>query len=740
MQQPTQILKGRTATLAGAQPSAGGLTPREMVAILRRHVLLIISLSFLGLMGGGTSWFLLKQFAPKYTAKTYIEVLTPTTTDPLVITAAMPHKDIAYQFRVSMAALIKQQRTLEELLQRDKIRETKWFTQFDNDIAEAVEDLEDHLGAAPQRESQYIMMSMTCGDKKESALIVNEMVDLFITSRRHSAKGDIAGKLAELTRQLSDIERDLLRAEDELDDIRRQSGLTGLSSDDQFRNIIHVKMADLEIQQDELAIEMKQYESTLASLEERAKGPLTVEVEQQIENEPIMVALAQRLVILEAELARKLTRLGENHRQIREVEEMIKQIKEARKVRQAAIGEQTRQANISNMQDYVNALQSQLNELEKMRKAAAVEQRELDRYKALYDQRAAIRDELQKRRDQIKGQISKYRIMHEDPEAPKVRATSLAPEPLEISSPRWQVHFPAGTVLGFLLGVTLAFIIELLNDLVRTPSDVGKYLHIPLLGVICHADEDEQVEGVDLCHVVRQAPYSIISECYRQLRTYLKLSGSAQAAKTLLVTSGSSAEGKSSVAVNLATTFVAEDKKVLLIDTNFRKPASLTMFPRQVADSRRTDGGDFGLSNLLTGQCSNADVIRPSGIDGLDIIDCGPLPANPAELLSNSKMKQLLQENRDSYDYIILDGPPVLLVSDAKILAAQADSTLLVFNAAITRRGAAQRTIRELIEMNHNRLMGCVLLGVRALKGGYFEQQFRSYQDYQKVQLANIIH
>ena len=123
----------------------------------------------------------------------------------------------------------------------------------------------------------------------------------------------------------------------------------------------------------------------------------------------------------------------------------------------------------------------------------------------------------------------------------------------------------------------------------------------------------------------------------------------------------------------------------------------------------------------------------------LDVIDCGPLPANPAELIGSNRMRQLLRDQRDVYDYIILDGPPVLLVSEAKLLATQADSTLLVFNAAITKRGTAQRTIRELQGINNNRIIGCVLLGVQALKGGYFEQLFRSYQDYQTVQFADII-
>jgi Mrp family chromosome partitioning ATPase len=101
-------------------------------------------------------------------------------------------------------------------------------------------------------------------------------------------------------------------------------------------------------------------------------------------------------------------------------------------------------------------------------------------------------------------------------------------------------------------------------------------------------------------------------------------------------------------------------------------------------------------------------------------------------------MKQLVEQQRENYDYIIIDGPPVLLVSVTKILAKLADSTILVFNTAATRRGAAQRTISELREVDAA-VVGCVLLGVRTMKGGYFQEQFKSYQEYQKLQLAHSI-
>jgi Mrp family chromosome partitioning ATPase len=101
-------------------------------------------------------------------------------------------------------------------------------------------------------------------------------------------------------------------------------------------------------------------------------------------------------------------------------------------------------------------------------------------------------------------------------------------------------------------------------------------------------------------------------------------------------------------------------------------------------------------------------------------------------------MDQLIKNQRENYEYIIFDSPPVLLVSDAKILAKFTDGTVLVFNAGATRRGAALRTIRELGQVNAT-ILGCVILAVKAFKGGYFEEQFKYYQEYQKLQLAHPI-
>jgi len=348
-----------------------------------------------------------------------------------------------------------------------------------------------------------------------------------------------------------------------------------------------------------------------------------------------------------------------------------------------------------------------------------------------YDKGVKIRDERSEMLDTLKEQIEKLKTLHDDPETPKVLSVGKAPPPLEmVFSRQWWLWFPSGTLFGLLLGVGLAFLLELANDLVRTPSDVARHLRIPLLGVIPDASEDSQVRRIELCHAVRLAPYSVISEAYRQCRTNLMMSDDQDSLKTLLISSGKAGEGKTSVAVNLATTFVTAEKKVLLIDANFRQPHLHALFPK-LETKPSVKNFNFGLSSLLTRQCTPAKAIRSSGIEGLDVIDCGPLPANPAELLGSLRMAELLKDQSRKYDHVIIDGPPVLLVSDAKVLAGLVDATVLVFNATMTSRGAAQRAIRELREVNA-RIIGGVLFAAKAIRGGYFQEQFRSYRRYQK--------
>jgi capsular exopolysaccharide synthesis family protein len=718
--------------MTAARGQAAGMTPREVLAILRRHWFMIVFLMLFGFGCGVGSWFVLMAVWPRYTASTFIRVLPPVEKDPTVMQPHLVAKDIQYGYRLSLAMQLKSQNVLQQLVDRDKIQATKWFQSFgdtrDVRIRKSIKDLNKHLGASPQRDGDSIIVSMTCGSKEESALIANEMVALFVSGQGSSKKKDVADKLSQLqVRQLS-VQRDLDTSEQELDNVRRRYGFADLEERG-FMPVIDIKLSDLEAEQSKLLQDISQIRSAMERLALQAQGPVQVQVERQVETDSVMISLSQQQALQESLLASSLTRFGEDHRVVQNIKKYVDAIKEEKAKRKAEIAEQTRQANLRDAQDQLITMEQRLNQLESLREETNKRKSEMDLARAQYEQRLKIRDERRTMLNSIKEQVEKLKILYDDPETPKVQLVALAPEPLEVSFPRWQIFFPTGAVLGLLLGIGMAFLVELLNDFVRTPKDVAVHLHIPLLGTIPDTDEDDMLDGIEPALAAKQAPNSIISESYRRMRTNLKLSETAANARTILITSGGAGEGKTTVAVNLATTLVADGRKVLLIDANFRRPSLHTIFANSGAPGQNPAQVTAGLSTLLTGLCSLQDAIRSSGTEWLEIIESGPMPANPAEMLGGEAFRQLIRQQREKFDYVILDGPPVLLVSEAKLLAKSVDGTILVFNAATTRRGTAARTIGELKQVDAV-IFGCALVGARMLKGGYFREVFRAYEEY----------
>ena len=739
MAEERPIASNRITRLAGPRlPATSSMTPREALGILRRHILLIIVLTILGVIIGGAGWYLLHKHLPKYTATTYIKVLPPIEPDPMDVAKPQVPMNILYGYRQTIANLIKQQSNLQNLLESDVVKKTGWFEHRGRSIRKAVKYLDRHFRAYPHRDAEFVEVSMTCRDAGEAADIVNEMVRLFIARQGTVERGKVSDELKMLQERQHRVKAELDAADRSLDEVRERWGITDLAMPvgRNFQHTITLKLNNLELEKDKLELAIRQLSANISNLKDLATGPITEQIEYAIERDPVMVTLAQQLIFLEAQLSGALTKFGENHRVVLRTREQIDEIKKGRELRKAEIAKQTSRANLENARDGLHVLQERFEQLEQLREETEAKKEELDNARVQYEQRLKIRDERVAMLDLIKERIEKTKMTYDDPKTPKVQAVEPAPIPLEmVFSRHWYLWFPGGTMMGFMFGIGLAFLVELANDLVRTPSDVAKFLRIPLLGVIPDASEDSQVRRIELCHAVRLAPYSVISESYRRCRTNLKLSGTAESLKTLLVSSGMAGDGKTSVAVNLAATFVAADKKVLLIDANFRQPNLERLFPKIQTDELEEKLGvesfDFGLSSVLMNQCGAKEGIRPGGIEGLDVIDCGPSPANPAELLGSPRMEELLGRQRNNYDHIIIDGPPVLLVSDAKVLARLVDTTILVFNATATSRGAAQRTIREFEEVNAN-IVGCVLFAARSMKGGYFHQQFKSYRKYEK--------
>lgn len=194
-------------------------------------------------------------------------------------------------------------------------------------------------------------------------------------------------------------------------------------------------------------------------------------------------------------------------------------------------------------------------------------------------------------------------------------------------------------------------------------------------------------------------PRSQFSEQYRTLRTNINFSSPDKAINSILVTSASQSEGKSTTAANLAIVFAQEDKKVLLIDADMRKPTMHYTF---------STNNMMGLSHLLIRKCSIEEAIKHTKVKSLDLITCGPIPPNPAELLGSNSMNRLMTQLKEMYDIIIIDAPPILAVADSIILANECDGTILVINSGETEKSKALKA-KEAITSSKSKLIGAVV-------------------------------
>ncbi|OQY08039.1 MAG: hypothetical protein B6I25_00030 [Planctomycetales bacterium 4572_13] len=750
---------GRPPMMPPRGPAAGGpmaMTPKDIVGILRRHIWMIIIFTIIGTVIGGGAWFLCDRYIPQYTSMRAIDVAMPITEDPLKIATSQVAKDIYYQFRFTKASLIKQDHMLKQLLDNsDDIKTTHWFKKFAKlnaageivgdkakALDEALEDLKDNLGASAPRDNNFLLVSMRCGSARDAKLIVDEMVRIFLRQQQELAQSGLKGELAQFNDQRDKIQTTLNQLESSLESIRSGTRFArlNLGENQSFRDYMDEKLADLETSYSDLDGEKGRLESVIATLRARAEAfDFDERVQEQVENDSVARQMRSDIARLEPQLDQQLSRFGEDHRRVKETQASLRQMRQAYAKRQYEIGQILRQSNLLAAEESMAALVQEAESVTAQLQLAHAEYKDIDRIRGDYAQYEQQRQEKLARLEEMNTLLEKKNAQHNDPGLSKLSSPYAATNPREKSFPNKMMFFPGGFILGLMAGLGLAFLIELTNDLLRSPSDVMRHLKVPLMGMVCHVDDDEDVDGVDLYHVVRQAPYSIMSECYRQLRTNLKLSGAdGQAKKTLLITSGQGGDGKTTVAVNLVSTLLAENRRVLLMDANLRRPSTPRLFPHSADDGSAIDTSDYGLSNYLMGQCDSANqVVRASGIEGLFIIDSGPLPANPAELFSGERMKSLLGYCESNFDYVIIDGP-AMLVSDSKTLAAQVDGTIIVFNTANTHRGAAIRMLREMREI-HADIVGTVLMGVKSRKGGYFQEIYRSYQEYQRVQVEQPV-
>ncbi|HEY2345012.1 MAG TPA: polysaccharide biosynthesis tyrosine autokinase [Xanthomonadaceae bacterium] len=279
--------------------------------------------------------------------------------------------------------------------------------------------------------------------------------------------------------------------------------------------------------------------------------------------------------------------------------------------------------------------------------------------------------------------------------------------------PNLRNNLMMATFFGLLLGAGLAIFFDHLDDTLKTAEDIETQLRLAVLGVVPRSRELSPLEAL-------KDQRSGVAEAYRSVRTALQFSTDSGVPRTLLVTSATPAEGKSTTAIALARNFAQLGKRVLLIDADLRNPS----LHRSLAIDNAT-----GLSNVLSGAANPQDVIRNLPDGSLQVMTSGPLPPDPAELLAGSKMLSLLTVALAKYDQVVLDGPPTMGIADAVILAHIVKGTLLIVEAGGTRRDVALGALKRLTSARAH-VLGALLTKFDARTSGYYYHYDHYYYDY----------
>ncbi len=382
-------------------------------------------------------------------------------------------------------------------------------------------------------------------------------------------------------------------------------------------------------------------------------------------------------------------RYGPNYSKVRDVQEQIARIQER-------MHDSRGRLDRADSRDLLDAIEQSLKTVKAMR-ARFVRNFEEDLAKA-----KAVEDDLLIGAN-LKANLERHRALFNNV-VDQLKQAQLAGDYGNISAqvleparalrhpvrPRVALTLALALMAGLVLGAGAAVISDRVEQRIRTPDEMCRSLEFPLIGLIPQLADAQLAASGAIGRISQTSPRSALAEAYKATRTNLEALRRSRRVRVILVTSPRPGDGKSTTTSNLAIALAQAGRRVLLIDSDLRRPSQDRLHGLQC---------DRGLANLLGGPGSLVDVVQPSAVAGLDILGVGAVPPNPAELLMSPRLVEVLDEARGAYDVVLIDSSPLLAVTDPTILGAVTDSILLVARLGSTSQKDARRSVAMLQDL-----------------------------------------
>lgn len=566
------------------------------------------------------------------------------------------------------------------------------------------------LSSAQKRESRIVTLSVSHRDPKFAVELANKHVRTFLAftkGLRSKGSGDVSKFLSQ---ELDVAEKRLRKSEKDLYKFRAENDILSVSLEDK-QNILArdiarytAALSDARIKRIELG--------AIRARAQRLKGIEVLEspIFALSENRLAASSLKQQYIMEKKRMAELQQELGPKHpqhqNQAKRVAELYASLKKTAKLAMREIDERHAAAWAAEARFRA--------EVERLKKEAF----------ALGPKAVAYnRIKRQKRSDEENYNLVLGRLRASELTG-RNEQTNVSPHASArgavLVSPRLRLNVAVAFMLSLILGIGMAFLLEFMDRTIKSAEDIERTVGAPLLGIIPVVEELANATGPDAQRDrdlwVFENPTSRAAECTRSIRTNILFSAADRSLKTLTISSPRPREGKTTSTIYLGTTMAQSGQKVLLVDTDMRRP--------RLHKSLGVPKGR-GISNVILGDSTLDDVIKTTDVPGLFLLPCGPQPPNPAELLHTKKFTEVLRDLEDRFDWVLLDSPPLLAVTDAVVLTRLSDGVILVAQAGKTLTDDIALATRQLRDVDAP-ILGAVLndMDLSDRRYGYYYYQY----------------
>lgn len=590
----------------------------------------------------------------------------------------------------------------------------------DSRLVNIVLDLKENITAAREGGTNLINITARSDDKKRAQKIANTAARTYLIEHNNEINKRALESRKFIEDQLELVGERLKLAEEEVMRFRGENRLLAL--DTQTSSLL-VKSADAETEYLATVKNIEEIRQMIERLNAASSKTIGINESFYIKDAPTLYQeLNTKLVARLLEKETMLLTYTEEHPKIKEatnnIKELVSNMKAHLMERLAAA-----QKDAEAMQTRIDGFQHQLLLLPDKGLALARLEREVKLNEKIYAE--------------LESKLQEAKIM----EAAKIQEVTIVKPALEPRVPAKQsqvmVKALVGVILGCIIGLVFAFLYETMDTSISSVQEVEEFTGVRVLGVVSPPDHKAIKEFFKKLYrsaeftetfLSRRArllthfmPNSAYAERFRALRTNIQFAGPPEQQKVIAFTSAVSGEGKTVVAVNTAIAMAQGRNKVLLVETDLRKPIISILFGlAPVPGLSEVILGSYiwrdvirTITDVILGDMSLEEVMCTPGLDNLHIISCGHLPPNPAEIVASKNFAAFLENVRPEYDRIVIDLPPVLTAAETAIVSSWVDAVILVYGAGATARGALKRAAEQLLHVHAN-IVGIVLSGEKA--------------------------